>query len=133
MSTPNVQSIVSKSTNAGDLAPLVANDNFRKAADAELVLLDDAATKAQALAAKNEDLQGVVAMFSAAIGSLRAIAKRFPEANVPVAEAIKQVQLAMGLVKDNPAPETAKTAAGTTPKPLGTPTPAPATPVAPQP
>jgi hypothetical protein len=100
--TTTVQSIIGKDANAGDLTPLSRNDTFTAAANAELATIEDAAERAQVLAAKNENLTGTISTFSTAVGSLRAIGKRFPESAKFIDEAIKQTQLAMGVVKDNP-------------------------------
>lgn len=104
MQTNTLSAIVSKDPNSSDLSPLVSNSTYAKAVDAELALLEDASIKAQALTARNEDLRGMVQVFSQAITGLKGIATRFPEAATPINEAQKQVQLAMGLVANNPPP-----------------------------
>ena|ERR1700733_1226452 len=127
-----VQELISRDRSSADLAPLGQNDCFTRAANDEVRILDDAAAKAQAAAAKTESLQSVVSMFSTACSALRAISARFPEASVPIAEAIKQTQLAMALVKDNPPPPVKAVAPPPPPPPLPArpvPPPTPAPPV----
>jgi hypothetical protein len=135
--TTTVQQLISRDRSSADLAPLAANDTFSAAANKELATLEDAAERAQAAAAKNEDLTGVVTTFSSAVTSLRAIHARFPETAAPIAEAIKQTQIAMGMVKDNPVPVKAAvappaTASKIAPPPPPPPAPAATTHVAPQ-
>jgi hypothetical protein len=118
-----VQSLVSANagTSASDLQPLLANDAFCSAANAELKALDNAVAANAALSEKSENLTSAIHTFAGAMGSLRAIAKRFPETSNYVAEAVKQVQLAMGVVKGN-VPKT-------NPVPTPVPAPVPPTPV----
>jgi hypothetical protein len=124
---PTLQSYIAQvaGSNASDLAPLAANVTYSKAVDAELAAREVAATTAAAAAARGEDLYTGVQPFAGAMGSLRAVAKRFPETAKLIEEAAKLVQQAMGIVAYNPPP--------LTPAPP-TPVPAPATPpVAPKP
>lgn len=118
-----LQSVISKDPNASELAPLTANDTYSTAVNAELASLDAASARADALAAKHEDLTGVVRVFSQAMSGLKSIVKRFPEVSAHIDEAIKKVQLAMGAVQNNPvkpAPFASTTASGA-PVPSGTP------------
>ena|ERR1700676_1167426 len=122
-----VQSLVSANAGpaAGDLQPLLANDAFCSAANAELKTLDNAVVANAALSEKSENLVTAIHTFAGVVGSLRAIAKRFPETSTYVAEAVKQVQLAMGVVKGN----VPKTNPAPTPVPSPAPSPVPPTPV----
>jgi hypothetical protein len=104
---------------------LLANDAFCSAANAELKTLDNAVVANAALSEKSENLVTAIHTFAGAVGSLRAIAKRFPETSTYVAEAVKQVQLAMGVVKGN----VPKTNPAPTPAPAPSPAPVPPTPV----
>ena len=105
MSNPNtLQAVVNRHPNADALGPLVANDTYRRAVDAELALREDASNKAAALASKTEELSGVVSMFASAVALVKLIAVKFPEAEPYIVEAIKQIQLAMAVIKDNPVP-----------------------------
>jgi len=101
--TTTVQSLVTANagTSASDLQPLLANDAFCSAANAELAILDRAIAATSALNDKTENLTAGIQTFAGAMGSLRAIAKRFPETSTQIAEAVKQVQSAMGVVKGN--------------------------------
>lgn len=121
---------ISRDPNVADLTALSSNDAFRTAIDAEFATLADAADRAQLAASKNEDLAGVVALFSSAVGSLRAIAKRFPESVAAITEALRHTQIAMGLVRGN-TPATAQApVAGAQPAARSTVPPPPAPPAA---
>jgi hypothetical protein len=100
---------------AADLAPLVANDTYRKAVDAELAVREKASVAAAAEAARTEELHAGVAPFATAMGGIRAVAKRFPEASKFTDEAAKQMQLAMGAVAYNPQPLPTEKPASETP------------------
>jgi hypothetical protein len=136
---PTLQSYIAQvaGANASDLAPLAANATYSKAVDAELAAREAAATTAAAAAARGEDLYTGVQPFAGAMGSLRAVAKRFPETAKLIEEAAKLVQQAMGIVAYNPPPLTPAPPTPTpapAPKPIPAvppPTPAPAAPVAP--
>jgi hypothetical protein len=86
---------------SADLQPLLANDAYCTAANAELARLDNVVAANDALNAASENLVATIHLFSGAVGNLRAIAKRFPETSTYIAEAVRQVQLAMGVVKGN--------------------------------
>jgi hypothetical protein len=104
MSQPTtVQSLVTANagTSASDLQPLLSNDAFCSAANAELAILDRTIAATSALNDKTENLTAGIQTFAGAMGHLRAISKRFPETSTFIAEAVKQVQLAMSVVKGN--------------------------------
>jgi hypothetical protein len=100
----NVRDAINHSPNAADLSALGANDTYSRRVNEELALRADASAKADALAAKNEDLLSVVSMFSNAVSATRAVMTRFTEATPYIQEALKQIQLAMGVITDNPTP-----------------------------
>jgi hypothetical protein len=91
-------------TASGDLQPLLANSTFTTRVNAELALRDDAAEKSAAVNALSDDLASAVQPFASACTALRAIVKRFPETSIPIAEAIKQTQTAMGVLVYNVPP-----------------------------
>ena len=136
MATNNLQSYIAQvaGPSTSDLAPLLANETFRRAVDAELAARDASATAAAAVVARGEDLYTGVQPFAAAMGSLRAVAKRFPETSKLIGEAVTLVQQAMGIVAYNPppltpvppAPTPTPTPVAVAPKPVPPPTPAPA-------
>jgi hypothetical protein len=144
MATNNLQSFIAQvaGPSTSDLAPLLANETYRRAVDAELAARDASATAAAAVVARGEDLYTGVHPFAAAMGSLRAVSKRFPETSKLIDEAVKAVQQAMGIVAYNPPPLTPVPPAPTPtptpvavapkpvppPTPLPTPAPTPATP-----
>ena len=127
--TTTVQSLISANAGpaASDLQPLLANDAFCSAANAELKVLDNTAAANAALNAKSEDLVSGIHAFAGAVNSLRGVAKRFPETSTYIAEAVKQVQLAMGVVKGN-VPKVVTTPPTPIPTPNTTPTTVPPTP-----
>jgi len=90
--------------NAGDLQPLVANDTYSRAVNAELTSRAATVTATAAELARHEDVSSGVAAFSTAMGAIRAVAKRFPETAKHMDDAAKSVQLAMGVVAYNPQP-----------------------------
>jgi len=110
-----LQSIIDATAGPGssDLQPLVANETYRSAVDAELVVLDAKEQATAAIAAKSDDLTSTVQLFAGAMRGLRGIAKRFPESSAFITEAIKQTQLAMGAVANNPTPAPAVVTAPT--------------------
>lgn len=100
----NLRDAINRLPNAADLSALGANETYSRRVNEELALRADASAKAEALAAKNEDLLSVVSMFSNAITSTRAVMTRFTEATPYIQEALRQIQLAMGVISDNPVP-----------------------------
>lgn len=112
-----LQSIIDATAGPGssDLQPLIGNEAYRSAVDAELVVLDAKEQATAAIAAKSDDLTSTVQLFAGAMRGLRGIAKRFPESSAFINEAIKQTQLAMGVVANNPTPAPTPTAAATQP------------------
>jgi hypothetical protein len=100
--TTTLQSVIQKDPNSGDLSPLASNETFTTAVNAELAATEAAAATAQAHADKQEDTISVVRLFSGVMSGLRNVAKRFPEAATHIEEAVKKVQSAMGVVKNNP-------------------------------
>jgi hypothetical protein len=125
MAPRTLQSLISDSgAGSGDLSPLAANTTFERAVNAELTARDAAATAAEKLAARTDDLASGVATFSGAMRALRAVSKRYPETSKFIDEAVKQVQLSMGAVAYNPQPLPGeKGAPATTPATPATPTP----------
>lgn len=115
-----IDQLVPPNTNGGDLAPLLANDAYTRAANAELACAHDAAAATAAAMAVDDNYRGVIDAFVKATSGLREIAKRFPEVSKFIDEAIKQVQLAMSACAGNPVP---KVSPATVPV---VPTPAPA-------
>jgi hypothetical protein len=117
-----LQSYINSTTGpaASDLAPLVANETYRRAVDAELSARENAAAAAAAVSDREEHLANGVQPFANAAGALRAVAKRFPETSKHIEDAVHSLQLAMGLVAYNPPPiAEARTvnATGATPTP----------------
>src|ERR1700688_3527916 len=95
---------------AGYVAPLLANDRFRRGAAEQLALADDAAAKAATAASLHEDYSSTIRLFASVKRGLAAIVKRFPEAAPFTDEAAKQVDMAMqAVVGDVPAPAPAPT------------------------
>jgi hypothetical protein len=128
MATNNLQSYIAQvaGPSTSDLAPLLANETYRKAVDTELAARDAAATAAAAVVSRGDDLYTGVQPFAAAMGSLRAVAKRFPETSKLIGEAATLVQQAMGIVAYNPPPLTpVPTPVVVAPKPVPPPPPAP--------
>jgi phage portal protein BeeE len=123
----NLRDAINRSPNAADLSALGANDTYSRRVNEELALRADASAKADALAAKNEDLLSVVTLFSNAVAATRAVMTRFTEASPYIQEALKQIQLAMGVISDNPvpAPAPAGTAHSLFGKPGAAPSPSP--------
>jgi len=111
--TQNLQALINDTAGplSGDLQPLASNDTYRTAVDAELAALDRAANAATLLNAKDENLRATVQLFAGSIRALRAISKQYPEAANYVAEAVRQVQLSMSVVRNNPLPLTPTTPA----------------------
>src|ERR1700677_3885655 len=101
MPSSNLLDMIHRQPNSSDLSALAANDNFSRSANEELRLRAEAADKSAASLAYQEDLLGVVTMYSTAISAVRAVAVRFPETSQYVNEAVKQIQLSMGFVKNN--------------------------------
>ena len=119
-----LQSYINSTTGsaASDLAPLVANETYRRAVDAELSARENAAAAAAAVSDREEHLANGVQPFANAAGALRAVAKRFPETSKHIEDAVHSLQLAMGLVAYNPPPISAPeartvNATGATPTP----------------
>ena len=84
------------------------------------------AAAAAAVVSRGDDLYTGVQPFAAAMGSLRAVAKRFPETSKLIGEAATLVQQAMGIVAYNPPPLTpVPTPVVVAPKPVPPPPPAP--------
>jgi hypothetical protein len=100
----NVRDAINHSPYAADLSALGANDTYCRRVNEELALRSDASAKADALAAKNEDLASVISMFGNACAAARLIMTRFTEASPFIQEAINQIQKAMGVIVDNPVP-----------------------------
>jgi hypothetical protein len=114
---PNLLDSINHSSSPSELSALAANDTYSRAVNAELDLRYRAATSAAALAAAQEDLAGTVTLFSGAVAAARAVAARFPECAKDISDAIRSLQLAMGVVKYNvpaaaAAPGTAPVAPG---------------------
>ena len=90
---------------AGYVAPLLHNEAFRRGADSQLALADDAAVKAATAASLHEDYAATIRLFASVKRGLAAIVKRFPEAAPFTDEAAKQVDMAMqAVVGDVPVP-----------------------------
>jgi hypothetical protein len=102
---PTVQSVVASRNQRGELQPLLNNAAYVSAVNAELLRLHNAKVAADALAERQEDLISVATIFSTVMGFLNNMLARFPVAAPYIQEAIKQIQLAMGVLEGNvPAP-----------------------------
>jgi hypothetical protein len=112
--TPTVQSIVQSRNQRGELQPLLNNTAYVTAVNAELARLHAAKVAADALAERQEDLISVATIFSTVMGFLNNMLARFPVAAPYIQEAIKQIQLAMGVLEGNVPPVPAP---GPTPAP----------------
>lgn len=126
--------IATMGPSSADLQPLVANETYRRAVDAELAAREASAAAAAAVAERTENLYSGVWPFATAMSAIRAVAKQFPETSKHMDDAAKSVQAAMGIVAYNPPTLTpAAQLPGTDVKPLPTVTATGATPTAPVP
>ena len=93
----NLRDAINRSPNAADLSALGANDTYSRRVNEELALREDAAKKAELLAAKNEDLLSVVNLFSNAVTATRAVMTRQcrPSSLVPAPQRVLPAGLSL--------------------------------------